>query len=105
MRPSVGFTDERLRLVAESMGGVIFDYDIASRTTFWDDAVKGMFGWEQYELTEAWWAERIHPDDLDRVRRTVLPVRPSRARDALGGGVPLPAGRWHVTPPFSNAAG
>jgi PAS domain S-box-containing protein len=67
------FSDERLRLVAESMGGVIFDYDIASRTTFRDDAVKGMFGWEEYELTEAWWAERIHPDDLERVRAVVLP--------------------------------
>jgi two-component system cell cycle sensor histidine kinase/response regulator CckA len=68
------FNDERLRLVAESMGGVVFDYDLASRTTFRNDAVRGMFGWEEYELTEAWWAERIHPDDLERVRGIVLPA-------------------------------
>jgi len=67
------FTDERLRLVAASMGGVVFDYDIASRTVFRDEAVKGMFGWEAPEPTEAWWSERIHPDDLQRVRDAVLP--------------------------------
>jgi PAS domain S-box-containing protein len=66
------FTDERLRLVAESMGGVVFDYDLVSRTTFRNDAVRGMFGWEEYELTEEWWIERIHPDDFTRVREVEL---------------------------------
>jgi two-component system, cell cycle sensor histidine kinase and response regulator CckA len=55
------------------VGGVVFDYDIASRTVFRDDAVRGTFGWEASEPTEAWWSERIHPDDLQRVRDTVLP--------------------------------
>jgi two-component system, cell cycle sensor histidine kinase and response regulator CckA len=66
------FTDERLRLVAESMGGVVFDYDLVARTTFRNDAVKGMFGWDEYELTEQWWVERIHPDDFERVRELEL---------------------------------
>jgi two-component system, cell cycle sensor histidine kinase and response regulator CckA len=67
-------TDERLHLVVESMGGMIFDYDIATRTTYRSDAIKGLFGWDDFELTEDWWAERIHADDLERVRGAVLPA-------------------------------
>jgi two-component system, cell cycle sensor histidine kinase and response regulator CckA len=66
-------TDERLRLVAESLEGVIFDHDIASGTTIRTDAVKALFGWEEQEFTVAWWNERVHPDDLERIRDSVMP--------------------------------
>ena len=67
------FADDRLRLVAESVGGVVFDYDVASHTLVRDAAVNGILGWDASELTVAWWTERIHPDDVARVRDTVLP--------------------------------
>ncbi len=66
--------DERIRLVIESLGGVIFDYDLVRRTAFLSEGVTSLFGWEQFELTEAWWSARIHPDDLERVRSVVRPA-------------------------------
>ena len=66
-------TDARARLVAESLEGVIFDHDIASGMTIRTDAVKALFGWEEQESTVAWWTERVHPDDLERLRDSVMP--------------------------------
>ena len=88
------FTDERLRLVAESMGGIVFDYDLVARTTFRNDAVKGMFGWEEYELTEEWWVQHIHPDDSERVREVELSCF-QKGRD----------GHWEVEYRFERADG
>ena len=48
--------DERLRLVIESLGGVIFDYDLVRRSVFLSEGVTSLFGWEEFELTEEWWS-------------------------------------------------
>jgi two-component system, cell cycle sensor histidine kinase and response regulator CckA len=66
--------DERFRLVIESLGGVIFDYDLETRTVFLSESVTEVFGWEDFELNEAWWTARIHPDDVERVHAAVHPA-------------------------------
>ena len=66
--------DERMHLVVESLRAVIFDFDLATRRIDRSDAVGRLFGWEEVEPTEEWWTERIYPDDLERVRGSVLPV-------------------------------
>jgi PAS domain S-box-containing protein len=89
------FADERLRLVAESVGGVVFDYDLASRKIFRGDGVREMFGWEAPDATEEWWTERIHPDDLQRVRDAVLPCLDQKS----------PRSHWEVEYRFRRADG
>ena len=76
------FADERLRLAVEGMGSMIFDYDVATRVIFRSDAISRVFGWEEAEPTEEWWSARVHPEDAERVRATILPV----LHDGLGTG-------------------
>ena len=65
---------ERYRIVIESMGSMIFDYDFVKRSTFRSDAIGELFRWAEIDLTEEWWAARIHPDDIERVRGVVYPA-------------------------------
>ena len=61
-------TDERFRLVVESLGTMIFDEDLVDRTVYRSDALARLFRWETSEPTEEWWTDRVHPDDLERLR-------------------------------------
>ena len=65
---------ERLHLAVDNMGAMIFDFDVAAHRIYRSDAIRRLFGWEDVDPTEEWWAERIHPDDLERVRAIVLPA-------------------------------
>jgi PAS domain S-box-containing protein len=57
---------ERLRLIAEALGGYAYDWDV--RTGLVDRAADfaAFLGFENEEIPadESWWIERIHPDDL-----------------------------------------
>jgi signal transduction histidine kinase len=57
---------ERLRLVAEALGGYAYDWDL--RTGLVDRAADfaAFLGYEENNIPpdENWWIERIHPDDL-----------------------------------------
>ncbi|HEY0810344.1 MAG TPA: PAS domain-containing protein, partial [Longimicrobiales bacterium] len=57
---------ERLRLVAEALGGYAYDWDL--RTGLVDRAADfaAFLGFDNDEIPpdENWWIERIHPDDL-----------------------------------------
>jgi len=86
--------DERLRLVVESLRAMVFDYDLAKREVYRSDAIRALFGWEDVEPTEEWWAERMHPDDLERVTSKVLPIIHQ------GGGA-----RWETEYRFRRADG
>ena len=86
--------DERSRLVIESLGGVIFDYDLARRAIFLSEEVTSVFGWEDFELNEEWWNARIHPDDLERVHAVVRPA----LHEGLGE-------RWEVEYRFRRVDG
>src|SRR5215204_2863851 len=66
--------EERLHLAFEGMGSMIFDSDVATRAIYRSDAITTLFGWDEAEPTEEWWSERIHPEDLERVRGVVLPI-------------------------------
>ena len=78
-------TDERFRLVLESMGSMIYDYDVRRNTVYRSDAVHGVFKWDDTEPTHDWWIARIHPDDVERVRASIL----STIRDGVGA-------RWEL---------
>jgi two-component system cell cycle sensor histidine kinase/response regulator CckA len=65
---------ERYRLVIESMGAMIYDYDRVSGFIYRSDAIGKVFKWEASEPTEEWWLARVHPDDLERVKGAADPV-------------------------------
>ncbi|MGH3088250.1 MAG: PAS domain S-box protein, partial [Rubrobacteraceae bacterium] len=50
----------------------IWDVDLSADRQTWNGAFETMFGYPQNEVTnEAWWTERIHPEDRERVLESV----------------------------------
>ncbi|HET7271607.1 MAG TPA: PAS domain S-box protein, partial [Rubrobacter sp.] len=65
-------SEERYRLVAQATDETIWDSDIVADEQTWDGAVETMFGYPSGQRTEtAWWEERIHPEDRERVLSSV----------------------------------
>ncbi len=61
-------SEERFRLAARVTNEVIWDNDLRKGTQRWDGALDEMFGYRLPEETDgAWWEERLHPDDRERV--------------------------------------
>ncbi len=61
-------SEERYRLVARATNEAIWDSDLISDTQTWDGAVETLFGYPvRQETNSAWWEERIHPEDRERV--------------------------------------
>ena len=57
--------NERFRLAAAAVEGLIYDVDLAAKTVVRSDGLFALVGYrpEEAEATMAWWEERIHPDD------------------------------------------
>ena len=62
-------SEERYRIVARATQDVVYDYDMASGSVYWNDAVCTVFRYPAEEVASdiAWWRERIHAEDIDRV--------------------------------------
>lgn len=61
-------SEERFRLVAGVTGEAIWDNDLLTGVQEWDGATEALFGYPpDVGRTGAWWEERIHPDDRERV--------------------------------------
>jgi two-component system sensor histidine kinase/response regulator len=72
-------SEERYRLVARATNEAIWDSDLLSDKQTWNGAFETMFGYPLREETNgAWWEERVHPDDRDRVLSVI--------EDVLRGG-------------------
>lgn len=64
--------EERLRYSAalEATGEVVYDWDVRTGEITWNRALLKAFGYTQEEMGNiAAWAERIHPEDRERVHR------------------------------------
>ncbi len=61
--------EERYRLAAQATKDAIWDWDLASDTIRWNEAVEHLFGYTAGEIEACanWWKDRVHPDDRDRV--------------------------------------
>jgi PAS domain S-box-containing protein len=61
-------SEEHYRLVARATNEAIWDSDLLADKQTWDGAFETMFGYPLREETnDAWWEERIHPEDRERV--------------------------------------
>ncbi len=64
-------SEERFRLVSEQTGHVIYDVDVVTGKTVWAGALEALCGATSTELQEVGlegFAERIHPEDRERIR-------------------------------------
>lgn len=63
-------SEQRFRLALTATRDVIWDWDIVRDAQSWSAAGTEVFGWKDIidkEQTAAWWYERVHDDDRERV--------------------------------------
>ncbi len=62
-------SETKYRLVAQATNDALWDWDLLTNKSTWNDGVKLLFGYsdEEVEPYDNWWVERLHPDDKSRV--------------------------------------
>jgi PAS domain S-box-containing protein len=72
-------SEQRFRLVTRATNDVIFDWDIVADRLWWSEAGQRQFGFSTESVSPVadWWRRRIHPEDRERVERSL--------NDALAG--------------------
>jgi PAS domain S-box-containing protein len=65
----LGRSEERYRLAARAVQGVVWDWDLIKDQIQWTEAILHVFGYlpEAVDPAGQWWVDRIHPDDRDNV--------------------------------------
>ncbi|MDQ6828601.1 MAG: PAS domain S-box protein, partial [Gemmatimonadota bacterium] len=69
-------SEERYRLLALATNDAVWEWDCEANTLTWNDAIRTLFGYGLLDrggdlsLDPAWWDERVHPEDRDRVLTT-----------------------------------
>ncbi len=61
--------EERYRVAAESTRDAVWDWDLLTDRIVWGERSAGRFGYRRHGggTSAAWWYERLHPDDRERV--------------------------------------
>lgn len=62
-------SEERFQLITQASNDVIWDCNLLTHETWWSDRVQIVFGYppEAMGADRISWAERVHPDDLERI--------------------------------------
>lgn len=76
-------SEDRLRLATKATNDVIWDWDLVQDRQRWNEAGATVFGWTdivESPQTAAWWLQRVHPEDRERVGESFHAVYTSRDR-------------------------
>jgi PAS domain S-box-containing protein len=67
---------ERFKLVAKATHDVIWDWDLARGTVWWNEGMQEIFGYDPDEIESGpnSWFDRIHPDDQEQVVKKIYGV-------------------------------
>jgi len=70
MEAALAESEQRFRLVAQSVSDLIYEWDIASGTLRWFGDIDGALGYDlgAFPRTLAGWLDHIHPDDRARLQ-------------------------------------
>jgi PAS domain S-box-containing protein len=65
-------SEERFRLATRAVAGMVYDWDVKTGDVYRSEGLYRLIGIhpEDTPPTQAWWSERIHPDDLARIGTT-----------------------------------
>jgi len=66
-------SNARFELVARATNDAVYDWTIATGAIVWNDAFHTLFGYtgDPARADVDWWAQNLHPDDSDRVSRSL----------------------------------
>lgn len=73
-REALEIIEERYRLSSRATTDLIWDWNRGTGRIHWDDGLTTIYGYrpEAIEPTTAWWYDHIHPEDRERIRRSVV---------------------------------
>jgi len=62
-------SEERLRMISRATNDAVWDWDMVSNKVVRNECMASLFGYhaEQIGPDVAWWSDRVHPDDRERV--------------------------------------
>lgn len=65
--------NERFQLAAAAVNAMIYEWDIKNKTIERTQGLIDILGYQPEEALPSpdWWLERVHPDDIERIRTTV----------------------------------
>jgi two-component system, NarL family, sensor histidine kinase UhpB len=79
-------SQERFESVARAATEAIWDWNLETNTFWWSDGIQKLFGYRPEDVSTRveWWLERLHPEDKDRVMRTIRQVADAGGRTWAG---------------------
>ncbi|GEM_PF-1011049 len=76
IKKELQLANERFQLASEAVTSVIYDLDVTTGRSQRSSGLKLLLGFDQNENPEIgtieWWHSRIHPEDVERVKGTVI---------------------------------
>ncbi len=68
--------NEHSRLAQQATRDAIWDWSFGNNSVLWNEALEEAYGWvpTQVALTRNWWIAQIHPEDRDRIDRSIHAV-------------------------------
>ncbi|MFC0406648.1 PAS domain S-box protein [Roseomonas elaeocarpi] len=68
--------NERYRLASRATNDAVWDWDLRTNLIQWNDALRGAYGWtpDLVAPTGEWWLSAVHPEDRERVDRSIHAV-------------------------------
>ena len=81
LTPKRPLTDEeKLILSAKASADAIYDWDMVAGLTTWNHGLQSLFGYDNDSVkAHRWWEEHIHPDDQDRVIKSITAASDTRS--------------------------
>lgn len=69
-------SEEHFKMIARVTNDVVWDWNLITDAVWWNDAVQTTFHYRKEEVGPdvRWWAERLHPEDRDRVAAGIQSV-------------------------------
>ncbi|MHC2991605.1 hypothetical protein OB13_08370 [Pontibacter sp. HJ8] len=66
-------SEERFRLVSMATNDVVWDWDLATNTIWWNDSLQNMLGYDENQMGEGInsWFDKLHPEDKEQVVSSV----------------------------------
>lgn len=74
-------SEERFRLASRAVAGIVYDWNLQTGEVYRSEGLYQLIGVrpEDAPQTQAWWSERIHPDDYVRIEPMWLTMLPGDA--------------------------
>jgi PAS domain S-box-containing protein len=96
MEEALRLSENRFRLATHAVVGIVYDWDVKTGEVFRSEGLYDLIGVpaDTAPVDRHWWTARVHPEDLEKVRRDMAAILASGDRYAYEYRVRHEAGHW-----------